>query len=128
MLHKEFWGLVFLAFVVWVFVAGTPQSRIENACRPIGWVGNATTSMAALTFPAHQAAAQRWFDKFEYGCRFMIWRLFYQDAYNKWLASQTQGAAPPGATPTPGATPAPETTPAPEPSGETAPGEAGAAQ
>lgn len=120
MLHKEFWGLVFLAFVVWVFLAGNPQSRIENACRPIGWVGNATTSLAALAMPSQQASAQRWFDKFEYGCRYLTWRLFYQDDYNKWLATQTEAAAAAAS-----AASAPASSPASEPSAAPAPGDAG---
>jgi hypothetical protein len=105
MLHKEFWGLLLLAFVAWVFIAATPQQRIENVCRPVGWGGNATTSLTALTLPAHQQSVQRWFDKFEYGCRFTVWRLFFQDAYNKWLEAQAQQQAAPaqaGAPPKPG--------------------------
>lgn len=94
MLHKEFWGLVFLSFVVWVVVlAGTPTKRIERVCRPIGWGGNVVTSLAALVLPSQQKNVQGWFDKLEYGCRYTTWRLFYQDEYNAWLAKQ-DGAPP----------------------------------
>lgn len=87
MLHKEFWGLVFLGFVFWIISATTPLSRIENACRPVGWTGNVVTSLSALVLPAQQAKVQSWFDKLEYGCRYMTWRLFYQEAYNQWKKS-----------------------------------------
>ena len=90
MLHKEFWGLLFLAFVVWVFIAGDPNERIARACKPIGWTGNVITSMAALASPDYQQDTQRWFDGFEYGCRFIVWRAIYQDAYN---AEQQKAAA-----------------------------------
>ena len=93
MLHKEFWGLLFLAFVVWIFLAGNPSQRIENACRPIGWTGNAVTSLAALALPSQQENSQKWFNKFEYGCQYMTWRLFYQEAYNKYMAQQAAEAA-----------------------------------
>lgn len=85
MLHKEFWGILFLAFVAWVFLAGNPNSRIENFCRPVGWTGNVVTSLTALVLPDQQTKVQGWFDKLEYGCRYMTWRLFYQETYNKWL-------------------------------------------
>jgi hypothetical protein len=84
MLHKEFWGLLFIGFVVWMMAAATPGLRIENGCRPVGWTGNVVTSLSALVLPAQQTKVQGWFDKLEYGCRYTAWRLFYQEAYNKW--------------------------------------------
>jgi hypothetical protein len=104
MLHKEFFGLIFLGFVFWIIAATTPGQRIENACRPVGWTGSVITSMSALVLPSQQGTVQGWFDKVEYGCRYTAWRLFYQDAYNKWKASNptprpvtpptTEGATP----------------------------------
>lgn len=88
MLHKEFWGLLFLAFVAWIILATTPQKRIEHACRPIAWVGNVITSGSALAIPSQQTTIQKWFDKLEYGCQYTTWRLFYQEEYNKWLAEE----------------------------------------
>lgn len=120
MLHKEFWGMLFLAFVAWVFLSGTPDDRIKSVCRPVGWTGNVVVSVSALVLPDQQTRVQGYFNKFEYGCRFLTWRLFYQEAYNAWLAQQPQArqagapgapAAPvaPGTAPAqaPGATPAP---------------------
>lgn len=96
MLHKEFWGILFLAFVAWVFVAGTPDERIANACRPIKWTGNVVVSLSALAMPDPQEKVNGYFNKIEYGCRYMTWRLFYQEAYNAWLAQQNanKGVAP----------------------------------
>ena len=87
MLHKEFWGLLLLGVVFWVFIAATPSVRIENGCRPVAWTGNVITSMSAMVLPAQQQKVQGWFDKLEYGCRYTAWRLFYQDAYNQWKNS-----------------------------------------
>lgn len=92
MIHKEFFGMLFLAFIAWVFIAGTPNDRIDNFCKPIGWTGNAVTSLSALAVPSQQENVKQWFDKFQYGCRYMTWRLFYQDEYNKFMKSQ--GLAP----------------------------------
>lgn len=87
MLHKEFFGFIFLGFVFWIIIATTPSQRIENACRPLGWGGSVITSVSALVLPNQQVTVQGWFDKVEYGCRYTVWRLFYQDAYNQWKAT-----------------------------------------
>ena len=92
MLHKEFFGFIFLAFVAWVFMAASPSHRIENFCRPVGWIGNGTVSLSSLVIPSQQVRVQGWFDKVEYGCRFVTWRLVYQETYNQWPA--TQGLTP----------------------------------
>ena len=123
MLHKEFWGMLFLAFVAWVFLSGTPDERIKSACRPVGWTGNVVVSVSALVLPDQQTRVQGYFNKFEYGCRFLTWRLFYQEAYNNWLAQQQQAktAAAPVGTATPAATPAPAKAPTAAPTVPSAP-------
>lgn len=108
MIHKEFFGMLFLAFIAWVFIAGTPNDRIDNFCRPVGWTGNAVTSLSALAVPSQQENVKGWFDKFQYGCRYMTWRLFYQEEYNKFMKSKgLPPAAPAAATPAGAATTAP---------------------
>lgn len=99
MIHKEFFGMLFLLFVGWVFISGTPNERIDNFCRPIGWTGNAVTSLSALAIPSQQVTVKGWFDKFQYGCRYMTWRLFYQDEYNAFMKSQGLPAAAPATAP-----------------------------
>lgn len=92
MLHKEFWGLLFLGFIAWIFISATPGERIDKACRPIGWGGNVVTSLAAMVTPASQTTVQKWFDRLEYGCKYTTWRLFYQREFNEWReAQQRQG-------------------------------------
>jgi len=97
MIHKEFFGMLFLAFIAWVFIAGTPNDRIDNFCRPVGWTGNAVTSLSALAVPSQQENVKGWFDKFQYGCRYMTWRLFYQEEYNKFMKSKGLPPAAPAA-------------------------------
>lgn len=88
MLTKEFWGLLFLGFVAWIFISATPGERIDKACRPIAWGGNVVTSVAAMATPSSQTTVQKWFDSLEYGCRYTTWRLFYQRDFNEWRAAQ----------------------------------------
>lgn len=93
MLHKEFWGLCFLAFVVWVFISPNPSKRIDRVCAPIEVVGNATTSLTSLVLPQHQVRMDRWFKKFDYGCEFLTWRMVYQDEYNEYLRNKEMADA-----------------------------------
>ena len=101
MLHKEFWGILFLALVGWIFIASTPNERLERVCKPVGWTGNVVVSLSALVLPTQEKTVQGWFDKLEYGCRYTAWRLIYQNDYNKAVSEQQQlqGAAPSTAAP-----------------------------
>jgi hypothetical protein len=80
-------GIPVLMFVWWVFTAPVPQQRIERVCEPINWVGNLGTSATALATDAHTGTAERWSDKLDYSCQYMIWRLFYQKDYNAAVAA-----------------------------------------
>lgn len=72
-----------LVFILWVFAAPIPQQRIERVCKPINWVGNIATSSTALATDGHTHTAVKWSDKLSYSCQYMVWRLFYQEEYNK---------------------------------------------
>jgi len=76
-------GIPVLFFIFWVFTAPMPEERIVRACEPINWVGNLATSTTALSKEDHTLTAARWSDKLNYSCRYIIWRLLYQDEYLK---------------------------------------------
>lgn len=76
-------GIPVLVFSLWIFAAPLPQVRIERGCQPINWIGNMATSTTALATEGHTETAVRWNDKLTYSCQYMIWRLFYQEAYNQ---------------------------------------------
>lgn len=99
-LHKEFWGLLFIFFVVLIFITGDAHQRIERACKPIDWVGSVVVSLSALVLPQHQVRVKGWFDGLDYGCQYTVWRVFYQDDYNAWVAQQAKiSSAPVGVAP-----------------------------
>lgn len=81
MLHKEFFGILFLAFVAYIFVAPNPSVRIERVCKPVPVTGNVIVSMSALILPQHQSTVQGWVSKFDYGCQYIVWRMVYQKEY-----------------------------------------------
>lgn len=119
-------GIPILFFVFWIFTAPLPQERISRVCEPIHWVGNVATSTTALSSAQHTETSARWSDKLNYSCQYLIWRLFYQEDYNKAIAAGLVAA------PAADATVAPATvTPDLEPAGktpETPSGQPGAAQ
>lgn len=88
MLHKEFWGLLFLVFVGWIFLASDGSTRIYRTCRPVGWAGNVAVSITAFVAPSQQSNVKRWMEKVDYGCQYTTWRLIYQDDYNRYLKQQ----------------------------------------
>lgn len=80
-------GIPVLIFVIWVFSAPLPSERIVRVCEPIHWVGNLATSTTALSSDKHTQTTSRWSDKMNYSCQYMVWRLIYQDEYNKAVAA-----------------------------------------
>lgn len=93
MLVKEISGLLLLGFIVWVFLAPNPDTRISRACAPVQWSGNVVTSLAALSTPAFELSVQTGMNKMTYGCEYSIWRLFYQADYNHYLLAKAAAQA-----------------------------------
>jgi len=92
MLHKEFWGLLFLAFVGWIFLSSDGLTRIYRTCRPVGWAGNVAVSVTAFVVPNQQLNVKHWMDKVDYGCQYTAWRLIYQDDYARYIQQHGQSA------------------------------------
>ena len=80
-------GIPLVIFVFWVFAAPLPSERIERVCQPIHWAGNLVTSTTALASDKHTDTSVHWSDKMSYSCQYMVWRLIYQDEYNKAVAA-----------------------------------------
>ncbi|KVP65536.1 hypothetical protein WJ96_03990 [Burkholderia ubonensis] len=80
-------GIPLVIFVFWVFAAPLPSERIVRVCEPIHWAGNLVTSTTALASEKHTDTSVRWSDKMNYSCQYMVWRLLYQEDYNKAVAA-----------------------------------------
>lgn len=98
-------GLAFVVFFVWIIVAGTPLSRLNRGCAPIVWSGKALS--AVVDVASDNAARKVWSGtaKTFQGCRFVLFKTFYQSEYERLQAEQAaaarKGAA--GDAPTPAA-------------------------
>jgi len=78
--------ILIVHFLIWVLAASTPQAKMQRGCQPVNWVGNVATSLAALTSPEWGAKTDRGFASADYGCRYTLWRFFYEDEYRQAVA------------------------------------------
>jgi hypothetical protein len=78
-------GVLFAWWVGAIFIAASPASRMERACSPVVWTGNVATTLAMLfRLEEHSIASTRSaFEKGDYGCRFLVWRLFYEEDFKR---------------------------------------------
>lgn len=85
----SFFALAFIIWVGWIVMATSTEKRIERFCQPVLWTGNLATSVTALTVSKYQDNVENAFDSFDYGCRFSVWRLLYED---EWLEKREEGS------------------------------------
>jgi hypothetical protein len=72
-------------WVIAIFVVTSPQERLERTCAPVAWTGKVATSMSML-FNVNEGglnATAVAFDNATYGCKFTVWRLFYEEDFKK---------------------------------------------
>jgi hypothetical protein len=74
-------SFVVIGFLIWIFIAGSNETRMARACRPVGWIGNLMESVMLMVAPKGVDTTQSVFGKIEYGCQFSLWRMIYEDAY-----------------------------------------------
>jgi hypothetical protein len=86
-------ALIFFVMVFgwlgWTALPSDAQVRMARACFPVNAAGNLTTSAVMLVHRDWGVDSQDMFDQAAYGCRYMLWRAFYEE---EWRAAQT-GAA-----------------------------------
>lgn len=86
--------ICFLAWLFWIFFASVPDERMRRACRPVNIVGNVFVSLTALGAERAVDNVKGTFNSVEYGCRYMVWRLLYEEDYLEYIEDQEQGVAP----------------------------------
>lgn len=81
--------VIALWFIGWIFITPNASERINRVCAPTGWLGDVAVSITVLLgFEGQVPNVKYYSDKFEYGCRYTIWRSFYEAAYNEVNAQQ----------------------------------------
>ncbi|MBU2792703.1 hypothetical protein HF669_10640 [Acidithiobacillus thiooxidans] len=83
---KHFGELVFflvIAFLVWVFIGGTPDERISRFCDPINWAGNFIASVATAANTDYGKSIRVGTANLDYRLQLSIWDFFYAEKWKK---------------------------------------------
>lgn len=84
MLEKPFAtiiGILVMTWIGWILIASGPDERITRGCAPVSWVGNVIESAAAMASPTSIPVIKEGFENWTYGCRFAVWRQFFEKDY-----------------------------------------------
>lgn len=78
-----FISIAMSAWVILIFVVTNPQERMERTCAPVHWTGKVATSVSMLFNVSESAltSTSNAFDNATYGCKFVVWRLFYEEDF-----------------------------------------------
>ena len=76
-----------VSFVVYVFLADSPQERLDRTCKPIVWGGDMIHSIAGAfnSSASTLASISKYTLKFNNKCEEATWSFFYKDDYMKSL-------------------------------------------
>ncbi|MBU2852510.1 MULTISPECIES: hypothetical protein [Acidithiobacillus] len=74
---------LFIAFLIWVFIGGTPDQRIHRVCSPISWVGNFVGSVAIAADTDYGRSIKNGTANLDYRCQLTIWDYFYAAKWEK---------------------------------------------
>jgi len=102
---KPFSLIFFILVMAWIgaiFVSSDPQVRMDRTCVPVEYMDKAGTGGMQLVDPVWGQATHKFFENMQYGCRFVVWRVFYED---EWKKAQQHPHVPPASgasTPTDG--------------------------
>lgn len=78
--------VLIVGFVIWCLLAPTKGMRLERGCQPVDWFGNMTISLVVMTLPERVETFDYAFAKTDYGCQYILWRLFYESAWQEAIA------------------------------------------
>lgn len=77
----SFISALLVVFLVWIVIATNSTTRIERACQPFLWTGKFMESVFLLTYERGAETVVRKANQFDYGCRYTLWRLFFEEEY-----------------------------------------------
>lgn len=83
---KHFGELLFflvIAFLIWVFIGGTPDVRINRFCEPINWTGNFIASVATAANTDYGKGIRADTANMDYRLQLTIWDYFYAEKWKK---------------------------------------------
>jgi hypothetical protein len=90
---KPFSLIFFILVLAWlgsIFITSNPETRMDRTCVPIKYMDKAGTAGMQLFNADWGLPTHEFFEKVNYGCRFIVWRVFYADDWNKAQAQQQE--------------------------------------
>lgn len=83
-MFKPFSFIFFVAVMVWIgaiLITTEPQSRMGRACVPISATGVAAEAAMGLVNQDWGTATAKVFETWDFGCKHVIWSVFYKNDY-----------------------------------------------
>lgn len=78
---KPFSMIFFIAVMVWVggiFITSEPRTRIDRACLPVTYADNMIIAVVQVIHEPYAMGAHQMMLAVEYGCKFTVWKTFYE--------------------------------------------------
>ena len=94
-MFKPFSILFFIASMIWfgsILITTDPQARMDRTCIPVDYAKRATTAGLLLVNDEWSQESDKLFDKWLYGCKFVIWRMFYESDWDKSTEAEKRNA------------------------------------
>ncbi len=92
---KPFSMIFFVLVMVWagsILVTSSPQARIDRGCAPATLADKILVAVVQVIHEPFAEDAHEMMLHFEYGCRFTLWKVFYEDG-NAHRGSKNSGNA-----------------------------------
>ena len=85
-MFKPFSLIFFVLVMVWmgsILITSDPQKRMDRACVPIEYADKGATAVMSLLGREWGEGTHKLFVKTHYGCRYVIWTMFYEEEWNR---------------------------------------------
>jgi hypothetical protein len=91
---RHFGTLFFLLIVVWLgwsVAAGSPDARMERACRPSLWLMHGIASVGTAGNMGWGPTVNLAGENLDYRCRLTLWNFWYRARYEKQIGARKDG-------------------------------------
>lgn len=83
---KPFSMIFFILVMVWtgaIFLTSSPATRIERACVPATVADKIVVAIVQLAYEPWALDAHQMMLNVEYGCKYTVWKTFYEDVLDR---------------------------------------------
>lgn len=94
--------IFFIAVMVWIggiFVTSDPRTRIDRACVPVTFADSLLVAVVQVIHEPYAMGAHEMMLSVEYGCKFTVWKTFYEERELAGQVGQPQSTASPKVVP-----------------------------